>query len=210
MIDLSLPIDQHALAEGRRILTLLPTTSQPITRLYLHWSVGTYNETFTDYNLMSVINGDEFIGLVTHNPEDNAVGSPHMGSHTAGRNTGALGIAVAAMYGATEHDFGSYGMTQHQINVFNSITAAAAKKYGVDVNGVTHDGEPLIITHAEVAMFDSYFPGDPVVAGKSESGPPYRWDLARVNPSADPLSKREALLTGDQLRMAIRQYKINL
>jgi hypothetical protein len=133
-----------------------------------------------------------------------------MASHTAGRNTGAIGISVAAMADATPSDFGPYPLTIDMMEVFCGVCAAAALKYDIDVAGYASASEHNFMTHAEVAIADQYFPGDVAVGGKKLSGPPYRWDLARLEASDLPLTKAEALVTGAILRARIREYKIAL
>jgi hypothetical protein len=205
-------LDPFSLLEARELLKHLQDTApgHSIDRLYEHWAVSTYTETFDDYNLMVVKHPNGYYyPLITHDPRTNAAGV-NMAGHTAGRNTGALGISVAAMLEATPNDFGPYPLSIAMMECFCATVGACAFKYGIDVSGTTHDGEPNIMTHAECAIADSYFPGDPVVTGKNESGPPYRWDLARLEAGPSALSKSEALLTGDLLRMRIRAYKVAL
>jgi hypothetical protein len=52
------------------------------------------------------------------------------------------------------------------------------------------------MTHAEAALLDGYF-------GTAEEE---RWDIARLAPSAAPLTPRDAIETGDELRRRIKEY----
>jgi len=205
--------DPKVLIEARALLKALPDPApgHTIDRLYEHWQVSDYITTFPDdYNITVVKHPDGYYyPVITHDPMTNAAGV-NMASHTGDRNTGALGITVAAMLDATPSDFGPYPLSLAMMECFCGTVAAAALKYNVDVAGFASNGERNILTHAEVAICDGYFPGDPVVAGKPESGAPYRWDFCRLQASPAELSKSEAIITGDQLRMRIRTYKVAL
>ena len=109
-------------------------------------------------------------------------------AHTAGRNSFAAGVAIAAMRDATPQNFGAYPMTQAQIDAMSSLVARIAATYGIPID------REHVMTHAEAAVDDGYF----------GSGEGERWDIARLAPRVDPLTKHDAREAGDALRARIR------
>ncbi|WP_196602340.1 N-acetylmuramoyl-L-alanine amidase [Pectinatus frisingensis] len=105
-------------------------------KIYLHWSAGKYDQTFDDYHIS--ITGDGSIYVSTENFADNL-------SHTFGRNTGGVGIALCCAFGATTDNLGDYAPTAKQIEVLAQATAAVA-----DGLWLTIDLEH-IMTHGEAA-----------------------------------------------------------
>ena len=120
------------------------------------------------------------------------------------------------MDGATQQDFGLTSVTAAGLEWLCAGAAAFAVKYGLDAagnvaNGTTHQGdngtvsttgEPVIITHAEAAIFDGYFCG-------YTDDPDCRWDLACLVPGGS-VTPEVAVQTGDALRARIHAYKLAL
>src|SRR5450755_3197368 len=129
-MDLTGPLDAHALADAKITLAHAPDLDDTgiLDHIYLHWSVGNYQERFSDYNYMVVQESGLFVATETHDPRDNAMGVS-MASHTYHRNTHAIGVAAAAMQDATTSNFGPFPITQLLIEVLCSTTAALALKY---------------------------------------------------------------------------------
>jgi hypothetical protein len=186
-----------------------------ITRIFLHWTVAGLCVEFPDYNAESEYCNGKHILKITHNPEDNAPGINHalMASHTWHRNTGALGIAITGMDGATVHDFGPDTITLAGLELLCAGAAALASKYNIDASGkvlhgtihvdnngnnVNTTGEFNIITHGEAAVIDAY---------SSE-----RWDLGSLTPlpTGVELTSEMRTMCGNALRTKIHLYKIVL
>jgi hypothetical protein len=201
------PLDAHALAQGEALLDVLPHlgAGQSLSRAYLHWIVSPYGYDDKAYNITVSLHDDAWLAVVDTDPALNATEPPQPGyaAHTYQRNGHAIGLAVAAMDGATTSDFGPHPVQGHELEVLCAAAAACALKYGIDVAGQTESGEPTVMTHAEAAIVDGYYCGH-------TTDPDCRWDLARLQPSPDSLTIEEAHETADVLRARIRQYKLAL
>lgn len=206
MPDLQGPLDPHALAQGKSLLVSLPSLAngEHIDREFDHWSVEEYGSCDGQYNIVIELENGQWVAKISTSPRLNAVqvSSLHpYAAHTYQRNSHAVGIAVNGMIGATTSDFGSQPIQLHEIEVLCAANAAVAKKYGIDLGGSVN-GEHTLMTHAEAAILDSYFPGD--------GDPQARWDLARLHASNAPLTKDEARATGDLIRARSHAYKLEL
>ena len=221
--DLGAPVNAHALADAKDLLAALPTVpANGINRIYLHWSVSPYSDTFSDYNGSAYMASGYWTMGMTHDPRDNVAGldAAAPASHTWHRNTGAVGVAISAMEGASQANFGSYPVTVAGLEYLCACAAAFASKYGVDASGVVpapgadHEGdsgpvntagEPSIITHAEAAIFDGYYCG-------YTSDPNCRWDLAAFEAKEDggSILPETAVACGTALRSRIHAYKLAL
>ena len=87
---------------------------------------------------------------------------------------------------AQPSDFGRYPLVDAQIDALCIVARTLAEAYGIP--------PAAIRTHAEAALEDGYF---------GAGGDELRWDIARLEPRAEPLAEREAALTGDVLRARI-------
>jgi hypothetical protein len=210
------PIQVEVIEAAKAFKVLLPEiTAGLITRMYCHWTVAGLCSEFSEYNAEAeYANGKHFLKM-THDPRDNAPGlnnnSP--ASHTWHRNTGAVGIAITGMDGATESNFGPDGITLAGLEYLCAGAAALASKYSIDVNGkVEHGsthadnngnnvntiGEPTVLTHGECAVIDAY--------------PTERWDLGTFIALPLGISLTPAMRTecGSALRTRIHLYKLAL
>lgn len=126
----------------------------------LHWSAGRYRTWFTDYHFCVLGPRDDGSGdgeVIASHPVLNNLryitrGMPYA-AHTRGRNSGRLGVAVMAMYGATMQDFGPYEYTPRQLETMCALAGLVVAKYG---KGIPIESQ--VTTHGEFARLDGYFP----------------------------------------------------
>jgi hypothetical protein len=136
--------------------------------LYLHWSAGRYGQFFDDYHLMIDWDGSSYVSV------DDLSVPLH---HTYMRNTGAIGIAICAAYGATVDNLGAYAPTDAQIEALAQTVAVLCRAFDL-----TCDIQ-RVMTHAEAAdNKDGYDPGYTESTGfpGNTYGPDsncQRWDL---------------------------------
>lgn len=155
--------------------------------IFLHWTAHDYETVFADYHFC--VRGVSEIEVVqTHDLRANmrdlrSDPSEPYAAHTAGRNSWSIGLAVCGMADATPGDFGRFPLRDVQVEALCRVAAVLAERYGI--------ASAAIRTHAEAALEDGYFGWD---------GDDVRWDVARLAPSALPLSAAEARATGERLR----------
>jgi hypothetical protein len=214
--DIAQDPDPGALAAASILVAQLPDVpGGSLERIYDHWTVGHYNQNFDHYNVSVRFDGSHFHLDVTHDLQDNArgVNDNAPAAHTYRRNTGAVGITVDGMLGASVHNFGPEPITTLMMEYLCAANAAVAHKYGIDLAGMSgtapYTGEPTLLTHAEAAdrighpaQYDPYGPGSTAE----------RWDLCSLIslPSGVSLSAAMATMTGDAIRERSRKYKIAL
>jgi hypothetical protein len=121
-------------------------------RIVMHWTAGTHKAGVTDKrHYHFIVEGDGTI-VAGNNPvsANLRIANPNDGStyaaHTAGANTGSIGVAMAAMRGAVERPFnpGPSPITQAQLDAFVRLAARLSVEYGIPVTPQT------VLTHAEV------------------------------------------------------------
>lgn len=211
------PLLDDALNAAQAFKAKLPTIpSGGISRIYLHWAVESFGCTDGAYNFEVDLEGGQWVMVLTHDPRDNVAGLDNNpeASHTWHRNTGAIGIAISGMDGATTTDFGPDGVQLHELEYLCALAALCAVTYGVDSNGtvpapgfnhadnnganVNTAGEHNILTHGECAIIDSY--------------PSERWDLGALHalPSGVSLTPAMRSQSGDALRERIHNYALVL
>ncbi len=210
------PLNQAAVTEARVFAAKLPPVPHgALDRIYLHWSVGHYNQNFNDYNGAVRYDGHAFHLDVVGDPRDNAIGvngnEPH--PHTYHRNTGAFGFCTDDMAGATEHNFGPEPVTVTTLEFLCAGVAAVARVYGIDLSGTStrapYAGEPTVLTHAEAADR----PGSPPqYAPYGPASTSERWDLASfvAFPAGLNATGATAKICGDALRARAHLYKQRL
>jgi hypothetical protein len=209
--------------KAKALLAKLPAVpANAISRIYLHWTVAPFGCVFGDYNGEANFQSPEWVLVMTHDPSDNAVGgnNANEASHTWHRNTGAVGVSISGMTGATQHDFGPDAVTLAGLDHLCAGAAAFAVRYNVDAlgtvqNGNTHaddsgnnistTGEHTILTHAEAANIDGYLCG-------FTSDPDCRWDLGSfvALPAGVALTRAMVAQCGDALRQRVHAYKAAL
>ena len=215
----SAPLLQAAIDASRAIMPSFPDLQGLLRRIYYHWAVmpfgcldGAYNGEVDLENLLWVMK-------ITHGFADNMPGLNNnaMASHTWERNTGALGIAITGMDGATTTDFGPDGVQLHELEFICAFGAAVCAKYGLDALGTvsapgeTHPssndsgnvpgpinttGENVIETHATCALFDDY---------RGE-----RWDFGSLTALPPGVSLTDAMrvASANAMRFRTHLYKI--
>ena len=156
----------------------------------LHWTAHDYETVFPAYHFC--LRGvSDVVVVQTHdlraNMRDLRSGPARpYAAHTLGRNSWSIGIAVCGMAGARPADFGRYPLSAAQIDGLCVVARRLADAYGIP--------EAAIRTHAEAALEDGYF---------GAGGDAERWDIARLEPRAEPLRESDATATGDTLRARI-------
>lgn len=215
--DPNAPLALDALQAAREFKATLPAVPRGLlNRLYLHWAVEAFGCLDGAYNFEIDLEGGHWVMKMTHNPQDNAPGMNNHAEawHTWHRNTGAIGIAIAGMDGASTHNFGADGVQMHELEYLCALAALCAVQYGIDTAGivpapgVTHvdnvggnvntTGEHVILTHGECAVIDSY--------------PTERWDLGSLVSLTDGVSLTPEMRTlcGNALRERIHRYALVL
>lgn len=203
-LDADAPLDQTALMAANLLRHQLPPLSagQSITHLYLHWEVTGWMTCDSAYN--GVISLDRtqnrWDATISTDPRLNATSPPQSGyaAHTYERNSHAFGLALAGMIDATPSNFGPAAINLHEVETLCAAAAVICQKYGIDASDPS-----LVMTHGEAAIHDGYFVTD------SPSDGVTRWDLARLQGRNEPLSKEEAITTGDLLRARIHAYQVH-
>ncbi len=171
-----------------------PETPGRIEFVYLHWSAHDYASLFPAYHYCIAQQSDGTIVVAqTHDLRENmrdvyAKPERPYAQHTRGRNSYAVGISAMAMENATPHDFGAYPITEGLIDGLCVVAARLASYYDIALDA------DHVMTHAEAAIRDDYF----------GTTPEERWDLARFSPSTAALTPREALASGETLRVRMR------
>lgn len=155
-----------------------------LVRIIMHWTGGTYTvgSAVEDYHF--IIDGDGGIALGNLKPEDNiSTTDGRYTPHALNANTGAIGVAIAAMHDAKEAPFrwGKYPMKSGQVEVMVNLVGKLAKQYGIKVDRRT------ILTHAEVQP----------TLGIRQNG---KWDISVLPGDEAP---RSAIVIGDILRNRI-------
>jgi hypothetical protein len=93
----------------RKITTANPIKLPPadVRGVFLHWTAGRRGQQFPDYHFL--IDADGSIYQNNDSPPGTRL------EHTWHRNTGTIGIAAMAMFGATEKNYGPQAFTREQI-----------------------------------------------------------------------------------------------
>ena len=157
-----------------------------LVRVIAHWSVTKYkcDDTSRDhYHFIYEGDGTEIAGR--KKPEDNlSTGDGVYAAHTLGCNTGSIGVACAAMFGAISvTDYGAFPITEVQFNSMCKGIARLCKKYGIPVTPKT------VLSHAEVTAN----------LGIKQRG---KWDIAVL-----PFAKlTTAASCGDFMRARVRLH----
>lgn len=106
-------------------------------KLYIHWTGGRYNQTFSDYHINITGEGRCFISTENFAEVKNA---------TYMRNTGSIAITLCCALDATGPDnLGPHPPTEAQINAVSQVVCVLA-----DALDLTIDAD-RVMTHAEAA-----------------------------------------------------------
>lgn len=117
-----------------------------LKRVIAHWSVTRYKADQTSKaHYHFIVEGDGNVVAGDKKPEDNISTRNGYAAHTLGCNTGSIGIACAAMSGATGvTNFGDYPITEIQFNSMCRKIAELCIRYGIE------PGPRTVLSHAEV------------------------------------------------------------
>jgi hypothetical protein len=139
-----------AAAFGNGVAATAPPRAAPggLVRIIWHWTGGSWSVSALDRSHYHfVIAGDGEVVKGTLAPEDNiSVADGVYSPHTLNANTGAIGVAVAAMGGALERPFGAgaWPLREVQLEALARLTAQLCGRYGIAVSRTT------TLSHAEV------------------------------------------------------------
>lgn len=159
-------------------------------RIIIHWTAGTHKVSEVDRDHYHfIIDGAGNVVAGKFPPEANA--KPVAGkyaAHTLNANTGAIGVAVAAMFGAQERPFnaGRYPITQAQVSALSRLVVKLCYQYGIAITRET------VLTHAEVQT----------TLGIAQRG---KWDITWLPGMA---GVGNPVTVGDQIRAAARALRV--
>lgn len=149
--------------------SIIPSRYLPearMARIIAHWTAGTNKASNIDrQHYHFILEGTGALVVGNHPVTDNALlRGNNYAAHTLNCNTGSIGIAVAAMFGATETPFdaGAYPLTETQWDVLIEAIAQLCIVYSIPVTPKT------VLSHAEVQ-------GN---LGIRQRG---KWDIARLS-----------------------------
>lgn len=155
-------------------------------RIIIHWSAGGYTPSALDKkHYHFIVAGDGTIAHGDKKPEANLDTSDgNYAAHTRGTNTGAIGVAFAAMRGAVESPFdhGPDPITPAQVAAMADLCADLCEAYGIPVSRET------VLTHSEV---------QPTLGIKQRG----KWDVNWLPGMTKP---GRPVTVGDALRALIR------
>lgn len=162
-------------------------------RATLHWTAGTYNQTYDSYHVN--ILGD---GSIVITEKDFSVTL----SHTYYKNTANIGITMCCGAGMTDRNKGNYPPTEQQIETMAQLIAVASEALSLPID-VHH-----FPSHGEAADNDDYVVTYPEYTGYPNNayGPKStfdRWDCltlwTKESPYSDPFNpeiRGETILRG--------------
>lgn len=156
-----------------------------LKRIIPHWSVTKYGfNSLSDKHYHYSVNGIGEVKAGDLKPEANISTKTKYAAHTKGCNTGSIGIACMAMFGAkSAKNFGPYPITRAQFEGMCEFIAELCIKYDIAVSPKT------VLTHAEV---------EPNLGIKQRG----KWDIA-VLPHVNLVGAKAC---GDYMRKRVRFY----
>jgi hypothetical protein len=154
--------------------------------IIMHWSAGGHKASALDRkHYHFIVEGDGTVVAGDKPPEANlSTKDDDYAAHTLGANTGAIGVAVAAMAGAVERPFnaGRAPITPAQVDALAELCRDLCKRYNIPVTRET------VLSHAEV---------QPTLGIKQKG----KWDIAWLPGMERP---GDPVQVGDTLRNMIR------
>ena len=213
------PTDPQMVSKGRTVLAGLPALAPGlVTHVSLHWAATPYgwaiaksqNGDVIPYNLIADVNAQGNVVIVSgmdprRNARDIDPRERQDVDYCAScyhRNSHGLAASISALENGGPGDFGHYPLSERLVDALCVSAAAICAKYGVDASSNT-----TCFTHAEAAIWDGYFWGDPTPDGDT------RGDLCilEAHPEmSDAQLKANAPIIGDLLRGRIHDYKLAL
>ena len=128
-----------------------------IRGIVFHWTAGRYHQIFNSYHYNITFDPQTKTAKV----EKTCKSDSDLKSHTWGRNSGRIGIALCCALNATTNNLGAFPPTKQQIEVACAFAGGLAAKYNLPAEAIK--------THAEWATIDGY--------GVGSGDPQTRWDL---------------------------------
>ncbi len=167
-----------------------------IDRIYLHWSAGDYTTVYESYHYCVTFEDGHARVVQTNDLRANmrdvrANPAFPYAAHTAARNSYAAGLSVMGMKDARPDDFGPFPLMPQALDAMCALAAQLAEFYRIPIDA------DHVMTHAEAALIDGYY-------GTAEEE---RWDIARLRPSPQPLTPKDALEAGEELRRRIKELR---
>jgi peptidoglycan hydrolase-like protein with peptidoglycan-binding domain len=156
-------------------------------RIICHWTGGSYRGgALARKHYHFTFNGDGTEVVGDHSISANArnLRPGRYAAHTSKCNTGSIGLSVACMHKAKEHNFGKYPMTEAQFEAMCAKAARLCEQYDIPVTART------VLSHAEVQP----------TLGIRQAG---KWDFTRL-PFKPELKGHKAC--GDYMRGRVREY----
>lgn len=214
------PYDPVMLAKAQTYYDASPDIAPGlVTHVSLHWAAMKYgwsldclaHGTPVPYNIVADVDAAGSVVLVTGmDPTKNArdldqtldVADVTYCASCWHRNSHGVAASISALYNGSASDFGPYPVTEHLVDLMCAGAAALCAKYGVDSSNPA-----TCFTHAEAAIWDGYFWGDPTPDGDT------RGDLCilEAHPEMSTAElKASAPVVGQMLRKRIRAYKLAL
>jgi len=166
-----------------------------ITRVYSHWTAGHYGQAFDDYHILVDEYGNAYITTEDFTERK---------SHTAWRNSRAIGISMMCAYGAVANggkdaDLGWEPPTAIQITALSQVAAVLSQELCIELD------REHFMTHCEAACEDGYgVPYGSVVNGVYQGDPDLRWDLWYL---PDPNNDGKMVPGGELWRGIANYYK---
>jgi len=157
-------------------------------RIIIHWTAGTNTASALDKNHYHlIVQGDGTVVRGIHSISANESTATPYAAHTRGLNTGSIGVAFAAMHGATERPFsaGRFPITDAQVTAMVRLLVDLCEEYDIAVTPQT------VLTHAEVQG----------TLGIPQAG---KWDVMWL-PGMDRPGHPSAV--GDLLRQKVRDAR---
>lgn len=159
-------------------------------RIHIHWTGGRHEPNQIDrehYHFLYPTSGGVVKGA--HAPEANIppLRRGHYAAHTLNANSGAIGVALCGMWGASREPFdpGHQPLIEEQVETMIYHVAELADEYDIPVS------PERILTHAEVQAN----------LGIRQNG---KWDLRWLPGPRPQFELRPALEIGEELRARIR------
>jgi hypothetical protein len=181
-----------------------PSSSQSVTpynasggdknrKIFLHWTAGGHNTPYSYYHTTFLGSGK----AVRYTPY-----GKNKNSHTAGANSGSIGLSVAAMHGPPGQDRASTWPTPPTSAQMDAMVTEAAQ-IGLDWGWDASTVDKNVRTHGE-------WEREATSTGVL-SGGPQRWDLDKLKPS-DPNINVSRVLShgGNTLRARIKAKMASL
>jgi len=150
-------------------------------KIFLHWTAGGHNTPYSYYHTTFLGSG-KAVRYTPYGKDKN--------SHTAGANTGSIGLSVAAMHGPPGQDTASTWPTPPTSAQMDAMITEAAQ-IGLDWGWDASTVDKNVRTHGE-------WEREATSTGRL-SGGPQRWDLDKLKPSDPNINVSRVLSHGGNI-----------